>query len=122
VDAWSRAIIPDAQAEDALNLLLAKAPAEFPRGDLPAGLPRSPYSMCACAPARCAKWPTPWPCTLARASSAGKKKNWCTPLQKACGCPICVIAAAWTATLAQLRLVELQSVVQLYRALGGGWQ
>lgn len=25
-------------------------------------------------------------------------------------------------TLAQLRLVELQSVVQLYRALGGGWQ
>jgi outer membrane protein TolC len=24
--------------------------------------------------------------------------------------------------LAQLRLVELQSVVQLYRALGGGWQ
>jgi outer membrane protein TolC len=25
-------------------------------------------------------------------------------------------------TLAQLRLLELQSVVQLYRALGGGWQ
>jgi multidrug efflux system outer membrane protein len=25
-------------------------------------------------------------------------------------------------SLAQLRLVELQSVVQLYRALGGGWQ
>ena len=25
-------------------------------------------------------------------------------------------------TLAQLRLQELQSVVQLYRALGGGWQ
>ena len=24
--------------------------------------------------------------------------------------------------LAQLRLLELQSVVQLYRALGGGWQ
>jgi multidrug efflux system outer membrane protein len=25
-------------------------------------------------------------------------------------------------TLAQLQLQELQSVVQLYRALGGGWQ
>ena len=25
-------------------------------------------------------------------------------------------------TLAQLRLLELESVVQLYRALGGGWQ
>ena len=25
-------------------------------------------------------------------------------------------------TLAELRLLELQSVVQLYRALGGGWQ
>jgi multidrug efflux system outer membrane protein len=25
-------------------------------------------------------------------------------------------------TLAQLRLLELQTVVQLYRALGGGWQ
>jgi multidrug efflux system outer membrane protein len=25
-------------------------------------------------------------------------------------------------TLAQLRLLELDSVVQLYRALGGGWQ
>jgi outer membrane protein TolC len=25
-------------------------------------------------------------------------------------------------SLAQLRLLELQSVVQLYRALGGGWQ
>jgi len=25
-------------------------------------------------------------------------------------------------TLARLRLAELQSIVQLYRALGGGWQ
>jgi hypothetical protein len=28
-----------------LNLLLATAPAEVPRGDLPAALPRSPYSQ-----------------------------------------------------------------------------
>jgi hypothetical protein len=99
VDAWSRAIIPDAQAEDALNLLPSQQ--RPPKFRAAIYLPRFP---------------------AARIRSAGKKKNWCMPLQRACGCPIFVIAAAWTATLAQLRLVELQSVVQLYRALGGGWQ
>ena len=81
-----------------MNLLLATAPAEVPRGDLPAGLPRSPYSQ------------------------RGEEEKLVHAPSESVRLSNLRYRGGLDSYLAQLRLVELQSVVQLYRALGGGWQ
>jgi outer membrane protein TolC len=121
VDAWSRAIIPDAQAEDALNLLLATAPAQVPRRFTCRASPQPVFHARLRSGALREVADALSVHTRTR-EQRGEEEKLVHALSVSVRLSNLRYRGGLDSYLAQLRLVELQSVVQLYRALGGGWQ